>query len=110
MTAPRPTHPADLLAELISPAIASALATSLHKDILAIATEAVRLYAETHPRPLHVTMTEAAEMLGVSRPTLARLIRAGTLSLNRLGKIPIHQIDAALAVVQRGKPARRGQS
>jgi len=101
--------PADLLAEL-SPAIASALATTLHKDILAIATAAVRLYAETHPRPLHVTIGQAAEMPGISRPTLARLIRAGTLSLNRLGKIPIHQIDAALAVVQRGKPARRGQS
>ncbi len=109
MTAPHHLLTADLLAEL-SPAIASALATTLHKDILAIATAAVRLYAETHPRPSHVTKTQAAEMLGISPPTLQKLIAAGTLSLNRIGKIPIHQIDAALAVAQKDKPAKRGQS
>ena len=69
-------------------------------ETIAIAAAAVRLYAESHPRPPHVTKTQAAEMLGISRPTVDSLIRAGTLSLNRLGKIPISQIDAALAARQ----------
>lgn len=33
---------------------------------LRIATRAVRLYAESHPRPTQVTQTQAAEILGVA--------------------------------------------
>lgn len=57
-------------------------------ETLTIAAAAVRLYAESHPRPIHVTKTDAAKMLGISRPTVDTLIKAGMLSLNRLGKIP----------------------
>lgn len=67
------------------------------EEIVAIAIDAVRRYAETHPRPPHVTKTQAAEMLGVSRPTLAKLIAAGALRLNRCGLIPIGEVDSALA-------------
>ena len=49
-------------------------------DPLTIAAAAVRLYAESHPRPIHVTKTDAAKMLGISRPTVDTLIKAGTLS------------------------------
>lgn len=106
-----PLHPpaAGLAAEL-SAVLAPALSEALHKEMLATAAAAVRLYAETHPRPPHVTKTDAAKMLCISRPTVDSLIRAGTLSLNRIGKIPIHQIDAALAVSEKGKSARGGQS
>ena len=51
-------------------------------EALTIAAAAVRLYAESHPRPIHVTKTDAAKMLGISRPTVDTLIKAGTLSLN----------------------------
>lgn len=66
-------------------------------DTLEIAVQAVRLYAETHPRPPHVTQRQAAAMLDVSAPTIAKLIKARKLSLNELGLIPIGQIDAMLA-------------
>lgn len=36
-------------------------------ETLTIAAAAVRLYAESHPRPIHVTKTDAAKMLGISR-------------------------------------------
>lgn len=63
------------------------------KDILNVAREAVRMYAETHPRPVHVTQTQAAEMLSLSRVTIGRLVKAGTLKLNKFGLIPVGQID-----------------
>lgn len=67
------------------------------KEVLTIASKAVQLYAESHPRPLHVTKTQAAEMLGISRPTLDKMMRAGLLRLNSFGLIPIGQIDEALS-------------
>lgn len=63
-----------------------------------LAAKAVQLYAETHPRPPHVTQSQAAEMIGVSRPTVSRLVKSGSLRLNRCGLIPIGEIDRALAV------------
>jgi len=65
-------------------------------DTIEIAHHAVRLYAETHPRPVHVTQRQAAEMLGLSAPTVSRLVKAGTIRLNGAGLIPISQIDALL--------------
>lgn len=62
-----------------------------------VATQAVRLYAESHPRPSQVTKTQAAEMLGLSRPTVAAMVKAGTLRMNKCGLIPISEIDRALA-------------
>lgn len=62
-----------------------------------LAIKAVQTYAESHPRPLHVTMTQAAEMLGMSRPTVSKMVKAGSLKLNSCGLIPISEIDRAIA-------------
>lgn len=70
-------------------------------DTLHVAVQAVRLYAESHPRPPHVTQRQAALMLGLSAPTVSKLVRAGKLRLNGAGLIPIGQIDALLAADQR---------
>ena len=64
---------------------------------LEIAQEAVRLYAESHPRPVHVTQVQAAEMLSRSRNTISRMVNSGELTLNRCGMIPIGQIDQVLS-------------
>jgi len=61
-----------------------------------IASRAVRMYAESHPRPSQVSQVQAAEMLGVSRSTVGRLIKSGELKLNRVGMIPISKIDEIL--------------
>ena len=67
-------------------------------DALHIAVQAVRLYAESHPRPPSVSQKQAAEMLGKSPPTVKKLIDSGLLRLNKLGQIPIAQIDALYRV------------
>lgn len=66
-------------------------------EIISIAAKAVQMYAETHPRPLHVTQKQASEMLGLSQPTVSRMVKAGTLKLNKCGLIPITAIDRVLA-------------
>lgn len=53
--------------------------------------------ARHHPRPFAVTRVDAAEMLGISAPTLRKLIIAGRLTPNDAGKIPMSQIDQMLA-------------
>lgn len=63
---------------------------------LEIAVRAVQIYAETHPRPLHVSQKQAAEMLSMCEPTIGKLVRAGKIKLNAAGKIPINQIDNVL--------------
>jgi hypothetical protein len=63
---------------------------------LEIAERAVQLYAGRHPRPVQVTITQAAQMLGLSRPTVRNLMKAGKLSFNGCGLIPIEQIDRIL--------------
>lgn len=60
---------------------------------LDIAVKAVQIYAETHPRPAQVTQTQAAEMVGVSRWTIMRLVKAGEIRLNAVGTIPITEVD-----------------
>lgn len=64
--------------------------------VLDIAVKAVRLYAESHPRPVQVTMKQAAEMLGVTRQTVAKYTRAGLLRLNSAGMIPVGEVDKLL--------------
>lgn len=49
------------------------------------------------PRPAQVNQIQAAEMLGKSRQTVARMIDAGTIKLNGCGLIPITEIDRVLA-------------
>ncbi|VWB89198.1 hypothetical protein BLA13014_04132 [Burkholderia aenigmatica] len=66
-------------------------------EVISVARRAVQLYAETHPRPTQVTQLQAAEMLGLSRATVSKMVKAGQLKLNRCGMIPIEQIDEARA-------------
>lgn len=66
---------------------------------LELAAKAVQLYAETHPRPSQVTQDQAAEMAGVSRMTIHRMIKAGQIKLNKFGRIPVAEIDRALRPV-----------
>lgn len=69
-------------------------ATSI--DELKTAVRAVQIYAERHPRPPHVTMTQAAQMLDLSRATVRKLVNSGKLRMNGCGLIPIEQVDALL--------------
>lgn len=70
----------------------------MNPQILETAVAAVRLYAESHPRPSTVTQAQAAEMMGVSPQTMGKLVRtSGLFTLNEAGRIPIWQVDAAIA-------------
>lgn len=71
--------------------------TLSESDVLRIAAQAVQLYAERHPRPPHVNMTQAAKMLGLSQPTVRNLMHSGKLRYDGCGLIPIEQIDKLLA-------------
>jgi hypothetical protein len=66
------------------------------RDALKIAVQAVRLYAESHPRPPHVTQAQAAQMLGLSAQTVNKMVHFGTLKLNACGRIPIEQVDRVI--------------
>jgi plasmid maintenance system antidote protein VapI len=60
----------------------------------AIAAErAVELYAAKHPRPTQVTVGQAAEMLGLGRHTVSRMVKAGVIKRNDCGSIPIEVVD-----------------
>lgn len=71
--------------------------TLTQAEALQIAFQAVRLYSEMHPRPLHINQEQAAEMLGISGPTLRKMIHHGKVKLNACGKIPISEVDRAIA-------------
>lgn len=71
------------------------------EEILTTALKAVQIYAESHPRPSSVTIGQAAEMLGISRKTLANRLKDGWVSMNGLGKIPISEIDRVLATTHK---------
>jgi len=62
-----------------------------------IAIKAVQLYAEQHPRPSSVTQVQAAEMIGISRETVRKMIRQGRIKMNEVGMIPVCEIDRVLA-------------
>lgn len=64
--------------------------------VLDIAAKAVRIYAESHPRPPQVNMKQAAEMLGVTRQTVSKYIASGLMRLNGAGMIPIGEVDKLL--------------
>lgn len=53
----------------------------------------IQLFKDTHPRPVHVNMKQAQEMLGMSYPTLRNMIMDGKITLNEAGMIPITEID-----------------
>jgi hypothetical protein len=58
--------------------------------------KAFELFSARRPRPSQVTMVQAAEMLGLSRWTVSKMLKHGTFKLNKCGLIPIEQVDAAL--------------
>lgn len=64
---------------------------------LDIAVKAVQLYANMHPRPSQVNMTQAAQMLNISTPTMRKLLRNGTINMNKAGMISITEVDRILA-------------
>lgn len=68
----------------------------LESIALRAAEKAVSLYAARHPRPAHVSVVQAAEMLGLDRHTVSKLCRQGVLQRNATGNIPIEQVDRAL--------------
>jgi excisionase family DNA binding protein len=45
-------------------------------------------------------MKQAAEMLGVSQPTVRKIMHSGRLRFNKCGLIPIEQVDKLLAVTE----------
>lgn len=61
------------------------------------AKEAIRQLGPTlsRSRPASVTQADAARILGMSRPTISKMLKAGVFRLDRLGKIPMDQIDSA---------------
>ncbi len=61
-----------------------------------LAVKAVRMFATMHPRPSHVTQTQACEMLDVSQPTLRKMINQGKIKRNALGMIPTVEVDRLL--------------
>jgi predicted transcriptional regulator len=67
-------------------------------ELLEIAAKAVQLYAETHPRPPHITQKQAASMLELSEKTVSNMVRSGRLKLNDCGMIPISEIDRVLSL------------
>jgi hypothetical protein len=68
----------------------------MNAEVLEVATKAVQLYAESHPRPLQVNISQAADMLGISRKTLSGRIKSGWIRMNALGMIPIGEIDRVI--------------
>jgi predicted XRE-type DNA-binding protein len=69
----------------------------MNTETIAVAKAAIQLFAETHPRPSHVTQAQAAEMLGISRPTVGKMVKSGIFRLNKCSLIPIIQIDEAIS-------------
>jgi len=69
----------------------------MNTEVLQIAVKAVQIYAESHPRPSHVTQKQAAEMLDITAPTFKKMLLNGQIKLNRCGKVPIEQIDQVIA-------------
>jgi len=56
-------------------------------------------HSESHPRPNQVNMVQAAQMLGISRATVSKMVSSGVLKLNQCGLINIKQIDEVLTNV-----------
>lgn len=61
-------------------------------EALAIAEEAARRALAARPTPSCVSLTDAAEILSVSRPTARRMLREATIMPNAAGKYRIEDI------------------
>lgn len=66
------------------------------QEAIEMAVKALAIYAARHPRPPHVNITQAAEMLGRSRPTVRRMLLDSKVRLNAAGLIPIEAVDRLL--------------
>jgi len=69
-------------------------------DIIRIVHRALQIYEARHPRPAHVNLKQAAEMLGISRHTVTKIMRMGKLRYNACGLIPIEQVDKLLVAAE----------
>jgi len=68
----------------------------IEEILVRAAAKGAQIYAEQHPRPSHVNAVQAAEMLSCSPATARKYIRDGRITLNKLGMIPISEIDRVL--------------
>jgi hypothetical protein len=66
-------------------------------EAIELAVRALSIYAARHPRPAHVTVTQAAQMLGLSRFTTRKYLLENRIRLNAAGRIPIEAVDRLLA-------------
>lgn len=55
-------------------------------------TKVIQLFRAACPMPTQVTQTQAAEMLGLSRSSVSKLVKSGILKLNKCGMIPTEQV------------------
>lgn len=62
------------------------------KEALEIARKAAELALAARPAPSCVTLTDAAEVLGVSRRTARRMLAAAGISANTGGKYRIEDV------------------
>ncbi|MDF0500845.1 helix-turn-helix domain-containing protein [Burkholderia cenocepacia] len=67
------------------------------EQMLLLIDRAIAEFERQPKRPPHLTQAQAADMLGLSRATVGKLVRSGELRLNGVGRIPIGQIDMFLA-------------
>ena len=74
------------------------LETVIHQAAMTAVNEALSRIPAKPVRPIHVNQTQAAKMLGMSRPTLSKMIKAGKIKLNDCGLIPIETIDTVSAI------------
>ena len=70
---------------------------SLSAVIRRAVEQGVTIALAARPRPSCVTFEQAAEMLGVSSRTVSGMVRKGVIGTNKVGRIPITEIDKALS-------------
>lgn len=69
--------------------------TELSLMIRSAVEHGVSVALAARPRPSCVTYEQAAEMLGLSSRTISSMVRKGTIRTNKIGRIPISEIDKA---------------
>lgn len=57
------------------------------------AAEGARVALAMHPQPAQVTQKQAAQMLGLSEPTIRKMILDNKIQLNDVGQVPISEIN-----------------
>ncbi len=77
-----------IISELIDKKIDSIIKATVEQTIIN--------FRGAYPRPSHVNLKQAAEMLDMSYPSIKKLIDANVLTLNSFGAIPINEIDDLL--------------